>query len=93
MRNDKHSSHVIGPDGDVLTALNLPPAKLKRWVARRKAEVVIAVRGGLLSLTQACERYGISQEEFLGWERQYESSGLEGLRALRQLTRSPSILH
>ncbi len=86
MRNDKHhdenrAAHVTGPDGDVMTMANLPPKNLNRWVARRKAEVVIAVHGGLLSLAQACERYGISSEEFLAWERDYASEGLEGLRA------------
>lgn len=81
MRNEKHGSHVIGPDGDVLTAANLPPKNLKRWVARRKAEVVIAVHGGLLSLAEAQARYGISPEEFLAWERDYAQDGLAGLRA------------
>lgn len=80
-RADKTGSHVIGPDGDVMTAANLPPKDLTRWVARRKAEVVIAVHGGLLSLAEACERYNISPEEFLGWERDYAQLGLEGLRA------------
>ena len=34
----------------------LPPPGTKRWVIRRKAEVVAAVRGGLLSLEEACSR-------------------------------------
>ena len=43
-------SYVIGPDGSPLTLADLPPASTRRWVIRRKAEVVAAVRGGLLSL-------------------------------------------
>lgn len=82
-KNDTKGVHVIGPDGDVLTLANLPPKNLVRWVARRKAEVVIAVHGGLLSLAEACERYNISPEEFLCWERDYARDGLEGLRASR----------
>lgn len=77
----RYSSHVIGPDGDVLTAANLPPPNLKRWVARRKAEVITAVNGGLLTMPQACTLYGISVEELLEWQRHYEAEGLEGLRA------------
>ena len=73
--------HVIGPDGDILTPANLPPANLGRWVARRKAEVIAAVHGGLLTMPEACRRYGISNDEFLEWERHYEAQGLEGLRA------------
>ena len=49
----------------MLTRANLPPANLKRWVAHRKAEVIAAVKGGLLTMPQACARYSISTEEFL----------------------------
>ena len=50
-------SYVIGPDGSPLTLADLPPPGTRRWVIRRKAEVVAAVRGGLLSLDDACRRY------------------------------------
>ena len=51
--------YVIGPDGSPLTVADLPPRDTKRWVIRRKAEVVAAVRGGLLSIEEACERCGM----------------------------------
>ncbi len=51
-------SYVIGPDGSPLTLADLPPPGTKRWVIRRKAEVVAAVRGGLLSLDDAEVRAG-----------------------------------
>jgi hypothetical protein len=51
---------VIGPDGSPLTIADLPPPGTKRWVPRRKAEVVAAVRGGLLSLQEACSRYSLT---------------------------------
>ena len=54
---------VIGPSGEPLTIADLPPPQTKRWVIRRKAEVVAAVRGGLLTLEEACERYSLSSEE------------------------------
>lgn len=83
MRNitAKRSTQVLGPDGGVLTPVNLPPVNTVRWVARRKAEVVAAVHGGLLSMAEACRRYSLSSEEFLEWERHYKEEGLEGLRA------------
>jgi transposase-like protein len=59
----------------------LPPVTTKRWVARRKAAVVAAVQSGLLSMADACRRYGLSKEEFAEWERHYEAEGLKGLRA------------
>lgn len=75
--------HVIGPTGEPLTVEDLPPPNTRRWVIRRKAEVVAAVRGGLLSLEQACERYNLTVEEFLTWQRAIERNGLPGLRVTR----------
>ena len=60
--------YVIGPDGSPLTIADLPAPGTKRWVIRRKAEVVAAVRGGLLSLEEACARYTLTVEEFLSWQ-------------------------
>lgn len=75
--------YVIGPDGSPLTIADLPPAATKRWVIRRKAEVVAAVRGGLLSLEEACQRYKLTVDEFLSWQRSIDRHGLQGLRATR----------
>lgn len=72
---------VFGVDGGTLTAADLPPKNLKRWIARRKADVVAAVEGGLLSESEACARYNISHEEFSAWLNAYERDGLPGLRA------------
>jgi hypothetical protein len=74
---------VLGPDGRRLTIDDLPPAQTKRWVVRRKAEVVAAVRNGLISLEEACARYKLSVEEFLSWQRLIERHGLAGLRTTR----------
>ncbi len=74
---------VIGPEGIPLTLASLPPPNTERWVARRKAELVAAVRGGLLSLEEACDRYNLSMEEFLSWQRQVDKHGLRGLRVTR----------
>jgi hypothetical protein len=61
----------------------LPPPNTKRWVARRKAVVVDAVRSGAISLEEACRRYELSVEEFLAWQRAIESHGVAGLRVTR----------
>ena len=84
------NASVIGPNGDVLTAADLPPQGATRWVPRRKAEIVAAVSGGLLSLTEACQRYRISHEEFHEWARAYAQSGLAGLRTRRKRTAAPA---
>lgn len=62
---------------------DLPPPGIKRWVIRRKAEVVAAVRAGILSLEEACQRYSLSVEEFLSWQRSIDRHGLRGLRTTR----------
>jgi hypothetical protein len=61
----------------------LPPPDTKRWVIRRKATVVAAVRSGILTLEEACQRYKLSIEEFLSWQRLIDSHGLAGLRVTR----------
>ncbi|MCP1200439.1 DUF1153 domain-containing protein [Notoacmeibacter sp. MSK16QG-6] len=75
--------YVIGPDGSPLTIADLPPTNTRRWVIRRKAEVVAAVRGGLLSLEEACHRYHLSMEEYLSWQASIDEYGLAGLRTTR----------
>ncbi len=74
---------VLGPAGRPITMGDLPPPGTKRWVMRRKAEVVAGVRAGLISLEDACERYKLSVEEFLSWQRLIEDYGMRGLRATR----------
>ena len=82
-RKIKREHVVIGPEGTPLTLADLPKPDTVRWVIRRKAEVVAAVRGGLLTLDAACDRYGLSSEEFLSWQRSMESHGIAGLRTTR----------
>jgi len=74
---------VIGPLGELLTLDDLPAADTRRWVARRKAEVIAAVNGGLLSMDEACKRYDLTLEELAGWQRTFERSGMAGLRTTR----------
>ena len=81
--NSRGEAYVIGPTGAPLTLNDLPPPETGRWVIRRKAEVVAAVRGGLLSLDEACKRYTLTVEEFLAWQRAIDRHGLAGLRATR----------
>ena len=74
---------VIGPLGEALTMDTLPPANTTRWVVRRRAEVVAAVNGGLLTVDEVCQRYGLTVEEFAGWQRAIDRSGMPGLRVTR----------
>lgn len=84
------ASSVVGPLGATLTLEDLPPSHTTRWISRRKAEVVVAVNGGLLSLEQACKLYRLSDEEFLSWSRSFKDFGLPGLEATRALMNGPT---
>ena len=75
--------YVIGPVGERLTLNTLPTAAAVRWTTLRKAQVVAAVKGGLLTLDEACDRYGLAIEEFTGWQRALQRSGIAGLRVTR----------
>ena len=68
------------PSGDPFDLASLPPPDTTRWVAGRKAQVVAAVEAGLLSLDEALARYGLSLEEFSGWQRALCRHGVRGLQ-------------
>lgn len=82
--DESSMSPVRRSDEGVATAVSaLPPPTTKRWVIRRKAAVVAAVRAGVLTLEEACQRYHLSVEEFLSWQRLIDRHGMRGLRATR----------
>ena len=72
-----------GPVGRPRTLADLPKPGITRWVTRRKAEIVAAVSGGLLSEEEALRRYDLSEEEFSGWRALYSRHGRKGLRTTR----------
>src|ERR1700741_1905900 len=85
---DKNATLCNWTGDEILSGINgsvvdLPPPDTKRWVARRKAVIVDAVRNGAISLEEACRRYELSIEEFLAWQRAIESHGVAGLRVPR----------
>lgn len=87
MTNDQNMTgrprSVPGLYGERITLADLPKPGTRRWVIRRKATVVAAVDGGLLTLEEACTRYSLSHEEFDSWARDYHEFGLQGLRITR----------
>lgn len=83
--DDRGTHETIELSGGMRAAslADLPPPETKRWVIRRKAAVVTAVRRGVLSLEEACARYRLSVEEFTSWQRLIERHGMAGLRTTR----------
>jgi len=70
---------VIGPDGERMTKADLPPPDTRRWVARRKARIVAAVEGGLISREAALRRYALTAEEYESWRSALRRYGMRGL--------------
>jgi hypothetical protein len=58
----------------------LPPSNA-RWVRRRKAAVVAALRAGQITFEEACRYYQLSEAELLSWQRAFDTYRLRGLIA------------
>jgi hypothetical protein len=71
---------VTLPDGSLISRADLPAPDTRRWVASRKAIVVRAVIYGLISESEALERYSLSEEEFALWRAAVESHGEKALK-------------
>ena len=72
-----------GTRPDAVAEADLPPPGTRRWVISRKAAVVAGVRQGLLTVEDALERYSLSLDEFLSWNRLFSDFGVKGLRTTR----------
>jgi hypothetical protein len=71
--------------------LVLPPPETKRWMSRRKAAILVAVRAGVITREVACQRYLLSEKELAGWEVAFDRAGIPGLlaRKLHSYRRRP----
>ena len=83
IKKSKGPAFVTLPDGTKLTRSDLPDKATRRWVASRKARVVLAVEAGLIQLDEACALYGISVEEFEGWVDAIKKHGISALKATK----------
>jgi len=70
-------------DGRILTRADLPSAKTRRWVASRKAIVVLGVTSGLISQSEALETWGLSAEELSEWIHAMQFHGEGALKSTR----------
>ena len=67
-------------DGTVFSQADLPPQNTRRWVASRKALVVMAVSSGLLRRDEALEIYALTEEEYHEWETAVARHGVDALK-------------
>ena len=74
---------VTLPDGRKLTRSDLPSVETIRWVASRKARVVLAVSAGLITKGEACKLYNLSEEELDSWRFAIKSHGISALKVTK----------
>lgn len=59
------------------------PKQTDRWTAARKAQIVAAVKNGLITEKELKEKYAMSCDEFLSMEKSINMFGVRGLRTTR----------
>ncbi|WP_438956871.1 DUF1153 domain-containing protein [Cognatiyoonia sp.] len=64
----------------MLTRADLQPFETSRWVASRKAAIMMAVTSGLIKRDEALERYELTVEEYTEWERAIAKHGVRALK-------------
>jgi hypothetical protein len=76
--------------GNVITKADLPSPKTRRWVNSRKAILVRAVQGDIITREELLELYNMEDREFAIWEREFAQYGAEGLKQTKmQKRRTP----
>ena len=70
-----NGKYLVRRDGSVFTPGDLPAPNTKRWVLRRKVEVVESVREGLITMEEACRQYALTMEEFGSWQSAFDRFG------------------
>lgn len=61
----------------------LLPLPGERWVPRRKAMVLAALRETEITVEEVCRVYSLSRDELASWVGSFERHGVPGLRATR----------
>jgi hypothetical protein len=62
--------------------LELPPVE-GRMTPGRKAQVIDAIKAGVITMAEAQARYNLSAEEIATWATRLENHGVAGLRVTR----------
>lgn len=59
------------------------PIQSQRWTVSRKARVVSAIRGGHITIEEACSVYMLSKEEISRWMLILDKHGPKAMRATK----------
>ncbi len=83
LKKNNGPAYVTLPNGRKFTRSDLPPVSTKRWVASRKATVVLGVETNLISMAEACDMYELSEDEFNEWYTAIKAHGFAALKATK----------
>jgi hypothetical protein len=75
MALSRSAPRVRGPHGELISIADLPEPGTRRWGPARKAYVVAAVEGGLITYAEVFARYDLSIDEYLAWRAQTVARG------------------
>lgn len=59
------------------------PGENGRWVARDKAEIIRQLQAREMTVEEALERYGLTEEELESWVARLRRHGHEGLKVTK----------
>jgi hypothetical protein len=76
---------AVGLRGNVIAPYDLPPAHGARWTPQRKADLIAAILGGVITLDEAKARYALTIEELSEWRRGLAAAGVRGLKATKRI--------
>jgi hypothetical protein len=82
LRIDKIDVSPAGEDaGRPWVAESLPTSNTGRWVTRRKAQLISAIKSGILTVEEASQRYRLTLDELAQWQASFDQFGVRGLKA------------
>jgi len=81
IKRENGPTFVTLMDGRTISRADLPAKTTVRWVASRKVRVVEAVVAGLIDTREACDTYGLSEEELTSWLNRARRYGAAALKA------------
>lgn len=77
---DDRTDDAVRFANDIITLDMLPPSTATRWVTSRKAQLIAAIKGGLITIEEASRRYCLTIEELGEWQSSFDRHGKRGLR-------------
>lgn len=77
---DEFQTSGVDSSNDTIGIETLPPLTGTRWVTSRKAQLIRAIRSGIITIEEASRRYRLTIDELSEWQTSFDKHGKRGLR-------------